>query len=76
MTPTKRRLLPLLPLVVALALGMAVLLGCDAFGLSGIDDRRAAERHELLHPGESGSIVVHNPKPMTTGPGSIGMIGE
>jgi len=55
---------------------MAVLLGCDAFGLSGIDDRRAAERHELLHPGESGSIVVHNPKPMTTGPGSIGMIGE
>jgi hypothetical protein len=55
---------------------LLVLLGCDAFGLSQIDDRRAAERHELLHPGESGSIVVHNPKPVTTGPGSMGMIGE
>jgi len=55
---------------------LLVLLGCDAFGLSQIDDRRAADRHELLHPGESGSITVHNPKPATTGPGSIGMIGE
>jgi hypothetical protein len=55
---------------------LLVLLGCDAFGLSQVDDRRAAERHELLHPGESGSIVVHNPRVTVTGPGSVGMIGE
>jgi len=52
---------------------LLVLLGCDAFGLSGVDDRRAAERHELLHSGEG---VMHRPRVTVTGPGSVGMIGE
>jgi hypothetical protein len=60
---------------VALAV-LLVLLGCDAFGLSGVDDRRATDRHELLHPGEIGLGVRINPKPVTTGPGSFGAIGE
>ena len=57
----------------AALIALLVLLGCDAFGLSQIDDRRAADRHELLHPGES---VVYRPQMTVTGPGSVGMISE
>ncbi len=73
---TTRRNLLLLPPLLALALGLLVLLGCDAFGLSRIDDRRAAERHELLHPFEESRGIVFGPRATVTGPVSVGMIGE
>lgn len=56
---------------VALA-ALLTLIGCDAFGLSRVDDRRATERYERLHPTTSSLGVMVGPRPVVTGTGMTG----